>query len=234
MTNGRIDERDGRPSPQENVLEGLDKMKLQGSEQFQIVLAVNNQELNRDEERRALKKLRTMVIDQMTRTRKSKPRSERIGTGVVVNSQQGRKVSVDKKAGERFQWKATGQCSKGNSKRHNHGSPFWVKEHNHPLLLRERRTRLTEESLAEMAVQDLHLNEHMVTSVTHCRHTEAGASNPMKNSKKNGGKNRWLYRKKLFNFVVCPEIVLRGHSAEKRKITLKSPSPTAPKPRCVP
>ena len=38
-----------------------------------------------------------------------------MGSGAVTKSQQDRKVSVERKVGECFQWKAIGQCSTGNS-----------------------------------------------------------------------------------------------------------------------
>ena len=63
-------------------------------------------------------RLKTSVsrhIDQMVRTRKFKARNERIETGVIIKSQQWRKVSVERKVGERFQWKATGHCLTGDS-----------------------------------------------------------------------------------------------------------------------
>ena len=92
-------------------------------------------------------------IDQMIRTRVFKARNERIGTGVLVKSRKGRNVRVERKLGECFQWRANGQCSKGvlwflTT------VPILVKKHNHPLLLRERRPRRTEESIIEMAVQE--------------------------------------------------------------------------------
>ena len=59
---------------------------------------------------------------QMVRTRNYKARNERIETGVLVKSHKGRKVSVESKVGECFQWKATGQCSRGDSCSFSNGS----------------------------------------------------------------------------------------------------------------
>ena len=84
--------------PRENVLEGVYKMKLQGSEKIQIVLALYNQELSRDKVTRHLR-LRTMVrphIDQMIRTRKFKALNERIETDVLVKSHNGRNARYER------------------------------------------------------------------------------------------------------------------------------------------
>ena len=69
----------------------------------------------------------------------------------MVKSHHGRNVSAERKVGECFQVKANGQCLRGD--------PvvlttvfILVNEHNHHLLLRERRHRLTEESLSNIAI----------------------------------------------------------------------------------
>ena len=122
-------------------------MKLQGSEKLQTVLAMHNQELSRNGVSPSCQRLRTMVrqhVDQMMRTRNFKAWNERIQTGVVVKSHSGRKVSVERQVGECYQWKATGQCSKGDSRSFNKGF-YRGQKHNHSLLLRESRRILTEE-----------------------------------------------------------------------------------------
>ena len=49
-------------------------------------------------------------------TRNLKVRNERIETGVWVKTPKGKIVSVDMKSGECYQWKAKGQCSKGDAR----------------------------------------------------------------------------------------------------------------------
>ena len=74
---------------------------------------------------RATKKLRTMArqhIDQTIRRRNFKAWNERTGTGILVNCHKGRNVSAERKVGDCYQWKANGQCSKGDSCSLNHGS----------------------------------------------------------------------------------------------------------------
>ena len=61
----------------ENNLEGLDKMKIQKSAQFQTVLAVYGQEMDQDRAMPSYQRLKTMErrhIDQMTRRRNFKAR----------------------------------------------------------------------------------------------------------------------------------------------------------------
>ena len=82
--------------PPENVLEGLCKNRLQGSEQLQTVFTMYNRELNRDKVTPSYHKLRNMVrqhIDHTIRTRNFRARNESIETGVVVKSHKGRNVS---------------------------------------------------------------------------------------------------------------------------------------------
>ena len=57
-----------------------------------------------------------------TWTRNIKAWNERIETGVLVKSQKGTNVSVERKVEDCFQWKANGQCSRGDSSSFNHGS----------------------------------------------------------------------------------------------------------------
>ena len=104
--------------PTEMVLEGFFKSKLQDSVQFQTVLATYEQENVRNNEPPSYSRLKTIVrrhIDQTMRTRNFRARNEMVERGAVTKSQKGRKASVDRKVGECYQWKATGQCSRGDS-----------------------------------------------------------------------------------------------------------------------
>ena len=51
----------------------------------------------------------------MMRTRNFRVRSEVVERGSVTKSQKGRKACVERKVGECHQWRAIGQCSKGDS-----------------------------------------------------------------------------------------------------------------------
>ena len=62
-----------------------------------------------------LKTMERRHIDWMKRTRNFRAWNERIETGVLVKSRKREKVSVEMRVGECCQWKATGQCSRGDS-----------------------------------------------------------------------------------------------------------------------
>ena len=104
--------------PTEMVLEGLYKSKLQDSVQLETPLALYEQENIRNNEHPSLSRLKTSVrrhIDQTMRTRNFRARNETVERGAVTQSQKGRKASAERKVGEFDQWKAIGQCSKGDS-----------------------------------------------------------------------------------------------------------------------
>ena len=60
-------------------------------------------------------------IDQMIRTRNFRARNGRIENGVLVKSQMVKAVSVERRKGECYQWKAHGQCARGDSCSFSHG-----------------------------------------------------------------------------------------------------------------
>ena len=87
--------------PDENVLEGLNKMKRQGSEKLQTVSALYSQELSRDKVTPKLSKIEDCgEINILIRSRNFRARNERIETGIMVESHRGRKVSVDRNVRE--------------------------------------------------------------------------------------------------------------------------------------
>ena len=100
---------------QENVLVSLHKLKIRNSVQPQTVMTMHEQEIVRDRAMPSYQRLKTMVrrhTDQMIRTRTCKAWNERIETGVLVRSHNGRNVSIEMKVGEYCQWRVTGQCQK--------------------------------------------------------------------------------------------------------------------------
>ena len=76
--------------PKENVLQSLYKMKIHESVQLQTVLAMHNQEFDRD---RAVPSYQRLKTDDDQMVRNFGARNERIGAEVSVKSQKGR-VSV--------------------------------------------------------------------------------------------------------------------------------------------
>ena len=76
------------------------KLTIRDSLQLQTVLAINDQEIDRDRVMPSNQRLTTMErrhIDLMIRARNFRAWNERIETGVLVKSQKGRKVSVERK-----------------------------------------------------------------------------------------------------------------------------------------
>ena len=68
-------------------------MGIRESVQLQTVLSMYEQEIHQDRSRPSYQQLKTVVrkhIDQMIRTRSFKVRNQRIGTGVLVKSQEGK------------------------------------------------------------------------------------------------------------------------------------------------
>ena len=105
-------------TPADMILEGPYKSKLQDSVRLQTVLALYDQETVRNNEQPSYSRLKTSVrrhIDQTMRTRNFRARTEIVERGAITTSQKGRKASVERKVGECYQWKASGQCSKGDS-----------------------------------------------------------------------------------------------------------------------
>ena len=86
--------------------------------QLQTVSALYDQETVRNNGQPSYTRLKTSVrlhIDQMMRTRNFRARNEIVERESVTKSQIWRKVSVERKVGECYQWKAIGQYSKGDS-----------------------------------------------------------------------------------------------------------------------
>ena len=92
----------------ENVLEGLHKHRLQGSEQLQTMFAMYNQELSGDRVAPSYQKFKRMVrqhSDQTIRTRNFKVWNEEFGTRALVKSRKGRIVSAERKVENAFNGK---------------------------------------------------------------------------------------------------------------------------------
>ena len=104
--------------PTEMVLEGSYKSKLHDSVQLQTTLAMYEQEIIRNNEQPNYSRLKIAVrrhIDQQTRTRNIRARNEIVERGAVTKRPKGRKAVVERTVGECHQWKAIGQCSRGDS-----------------------------------------------------------------------------------------------------------------------
>ena len=104
--------------PSEMVLEGLYMSKLQDSVQLQTTWAMYEQEIIRNNEQPNYSRLKIAVgrhIHQQLRTRNFRARNEIVERGAVMKRPKGRKAVVERKVAECYQWKAIGQCSRGDS-----------------------------------------------------------------------------------------------------------------------
>ena len=104
--------------PSDPILEGLYKSKLQNSLQLRTVMALYDQEVSRNNGTPNYQQLKTAVKlhnDEMMRNRNFRVRIDVVERGSVTKSRKGNKAYVGRKIRECFQWKAHGQCSKGDS-----------------------------------------------------------------------------------------------------------------------
>ena len=105
-------------------------MKLQVSDQLQTVSASSFQ------------KLKTIIrqeIDQTIRTLNFRVRNVRFETGALLKRWTGRNVSAERKVGECFHCKATGQCSRRDSCSFTHGEASGIRrDHTHGIYSGQR------------------------------------------------------------------------------------------------
>ena len=102
--------------PTDDVVESLCKLRVRESDQLNTVLELYDMEIHQKISIPNYQKLKTMVkrsTDQKLRLRKFDARNERIETGTVVTSRR-RLSGIDRGKGVCYQWKAKGQCSRGD------------------------------------------------------------------------------------------------------------------------
>ena len=100
--------------PLDDVLESSYKLRLRESDQLKTVLELCDMETHQKISMLDYQKLKTMVkssINQKLRLRNFDARNERIETGVTNRRCQ---RGVERGQGVRYQWKAKGQCSRGD------------------------------------------------------------------------------------------------------------------------
>ena len=102
--------------PPDDILESLYKLRTRESDQLKTVLELYDKEIHQKISRPGYQKLKTMVkrsIDQKLRLRYFDARNERVETGAVVTSRRG-SSGIERGQGVCFEWKAKGQCSRGD------------------------------------------------------------------------------------------------------------------------
>ena len=103
--------------PSDDILEGLHKLRTRESEYFKTVLELYNMEIHQKKAGPDYHRLKTMVkrsIEQNVRMNNYEVRNGNYETSVVVKNQ-GTKQREQRSLGDCLQWKANGQCSKGDT-----------------------------------------------------------------------------------------------------------------------
>ena len=102
--------------PPDDILESLYKLRTRESDQFKTVSGLYDMEIHQKISKPDYQRLKTMVkrsIDQKLRFRNFDAGNERIEAEAVVTNRRGQR-GVDRGPGECHQWKAKGQCSRGD------------------------------------------------------------------------------------------------------------------------
>ena len=102
--------------PSDEILESLYKLRIRESDQLKTLLELYDMDIHQKNRCPIVKQLETMVkrsIDQKLRLRNFDVRNERIEKGAVVTNRRGQR-GVERRPGERCQWKAKEQCSRGD------------------------------------------------------------------------------------------------------------------------
>ena len=100
-----------------DILEGLYKLRTRGSEKLKTVLELYNVEIHQKKAGPDYHRLKTVVkrsIVQDTRNKNFGARNGNYEKNAVVKNQ-GTKQRVQRSLGDCWQWKANGQCSKGDN-----------------------------------------------------------------------------------------------------------------------
>ena len=103
--------------PSDDILEGLDKLRIRESEKLKTVLELYNMEVHHKKAGPDYHKLRTMVkisVEQSSRIKNFEARNGNYETSAVVKNQ-GTKQREQRSLGDGWQRKADGQCSKGDN-----------------------------------------------------------------------------------------------------------------------
>ena len=103
--------------PSDDILEGVCKLRIRESEKLKTVLEFYNMEMSQKKAGPDCHRLKTMVkrsIEQNLRIKNFGARSGNYERNAVVRNQ-GTKQREQRTLGECWQWKANGQCSKGDN-----------------------------------------------------------------------------------------------------------------------
>ena len=103
--------------PSDDILEGLYKLRIRESEKLKTVLELYDLEIHQKKAGPDYHRLKTMVarsMEQNLRMKNFEARNGKFETSAVVQIQ-GTKHRERRSLGDCWQWKANGQCSKGDN-----------------------------------------------------------------------------------------------------------------------
>ena len=103
--------------PSDDILESLYKLRIRESEKLKTVLELYDLEIHQKKAGPDYHRLKTMVkrsIEQNLRMKNFEARNGRFETSAVVKNQR-MKQREQRSLGDCWQWKANGQCSKGDN-----------------------------------------------------------------------------------------------------------------------
>ena len=109
--------------PPDDILEGLYKLRIRESDKLKTVLELYDLETHQKKLGPDYHRLKTMVkrsIEQNLRMKNFEARNGNFETSAVVKNQ-GTKQREERSLGDCWQWKANGQCSKGDNCSFRHG-----------------------------------------------------------------------------------------------------------------
>ena len=104
--------------PPDDILEGLYKLRIRESEKVRTVLELYNMEIHQKKAEPEYHRLKTMVkrsIEHCLRMKNFEARNGNIETSAVVKNQGTKQREQRRLGGDCWQWKANGQCSKGDN-----------------------------------------------------------------------------------------------------------------------
>ena len=104
-------------NPSDDILESLYKLRIRESEKLKTVLELYNMEIHQKKAGPEYHRLKTMVkrsIEQNLRMKNFEARNGSFEISAVVKNQ-GTKQRGQRTPGDCWQWKANGQCSKGDN-----------------------------------------------------------------------------------------------------------------------
>ena len=129
--------------PPDDILESLYKLRIRASEKLKTVRELHNFETHQQKAKLDYHRLKTMVkrsIEHELRSLNFEARNERIESNILVKNQREQR-RVHKGQGECWQWRANGQCTKGDPCSFRHRRNKRAKATTQPTLIQNIRRK---------------------------------------------------------------------------------------------